>query len=446
MNKIFSLLIYICFFNVSAQGFDNAKLDQYLKSLDVNERAMLSVAIVQNGQPIYQNSIGFVDVLTKQRANENTQYQIGSITKVFTSTMIFQLIDEGKLSLNTKLAKFYPKIKNSEEITISMLLSHRSGIHNFTDSPDFNRFKVRSKTKDEMISLIESLGSDFRPDSRANYSNSGYVLLGFIIEDVTQENYAHQLEKRISSKINLKKTIYGGQISIRDNQAKSYIRKGNDWLLASVTDASISGGAGAISSTPTEVALFLHHLFAGNLISADSLAKMKDINQRMGRGLFQFTINDKKSYGHYGTLDGFSSSANIFEANDVSISIISNGLNYPRKNIIDAIVSIYFGSPYDIPDFGQKTIELSKSDLRKYEGVFISKEVPFKLILKLENDQLTAQATGQKRALNLTPFSTSDFRFDPAGIVIIFNSDSSIVDFSTFQLKQGGGSYTFIRE
>ncbi|HAU90788.1 MAG TPA: peptidase, partial [Alteromonas sp.] len=178
MNKIFSLLIYICFFNVSAQGFDNAKLDQYLKSLDVNERAMLSVAIVQNGQPIYQNSIGFVDVLTKQRANENTQYQIGSITKVFTSTMIFQLIDEGKLSLNTKLAKFYPKIKNSEEITISMLLSHRSGIHNFTDSPDFNRFKVRSKTKDEMISLIESLGSDFRPDSRANYSNSGYVLLG----------------------------------------------------------------------------------------------------------------------------------------------------------------------------------------------------------------------------------------------------------------------------
>lgn len=446
MNKILSLLIYICVFSVSAKGFDNAKLDQYLKSLDVNERAMLSVAIVQNGQPTYQKSIGFVDAKTKQRANENTQYQIGSITKVFTSTMIFQLIDEGELSLNTKLAKFYPKIKNSEEITISMLLSHRSGIHNFTDTPDFNRYMAHSKTKNEMTSLIESLGSDFRPDSRANYSNSGYVLLGFIIEDITQDNYARQLEKRISSKINLKKTIYGGQINIKDNQAKSYIRKGNDWLPASVTDASISRGAGAISSTPTEVALFLHNLFAGNLISADSLAKMKDINQRMGRGLFQFTINGKKSYGHYGTLDGFSSSANIFEADDVSISIISNGLNYSRKNIINAIVSIYFGRPYDIPDFGQKTIELSKSDLRKYEGVFVSSEVPFKLTLKLDNDQLTAQATGQKRALKLTPFSTSDFRFDPAGIVILFKNDSNIVDFSTFQLKQGGGLYTFERE
>lgn len=445
MKKALSLLLFVCVFNVSAQSFDTAKLDQYLTALESNEKAMLSLAIVKNGKPIYQNSIGFTDAKNQQKANKDTQYRIGSITKVYTATMIFQLIEEGKLSLDTKLAKFYPKVKNAAEISISMLLGHRSGIQNFTDTPNYSQYMTQPKTKAEMISLIEDLDSDFKPNSNAKYSNSGYVLLGFILEDITKESYARQLQKRIANKINLDRTVYGGPVNVEDNQAKSYTHNGAGWSPASVTDMSIPHGAGAIISTPTEVARFLSSLLEGKLVSADSLTKMKEIDQGFGRGLFQFPFYDKQAYGHTGGIDGFSSQAAIFDQDDVAFALTSNGTNYPMNDISIAILSIYYGRPYDIPDFAQKPIKLSKNDLVKYEGVFSSQDIPLKITMKVNNGQLTAQATGQQ-ALNLTPYSSLDFRFDPAGIIILFESDDNKVDYSQFNLKQGGGIFQFSRE
>jgi len=445
MNKIFSLILILCINSVSAQSFDKAKLDQYLDSLEAHDKAMFSLAAFKNGEPIYQKSIGYADLENKQKANKDTQYRIGSITKVFTSTMIFQLIDEGKLSLDTKLAKYYPKVKNANKITISMLLSHRSGIHNLTNTAEYTHYMTRPKTKAEMVSLIESLDSDFKPDSRANYSNSGYVLLGFILEDITQDSYANQLQQRIATKLNLVRTEYGGPINVQDNQAKSYTHYTEEWSPTTVTDMSIPHGAGAIISTPTEVTKFLSSLLTGKLVSADSLAKMQELNQGFGRGLFQFPFYDKKAYGHNGGIDGFSSITGYFAADDVAFALTSNGMNYAMNDINIAVLSIYYGLPYEIPDFDQKPIELAAKDLLNYEGLFASKDMPLKITLKLNDGQLTAQATGQG-AFNLTPYSTAEFRFDQAGIIMIFATDGDTVDYSTFQMKQGGGNFKFTRE
>jgi len=445
MKKSFSLILFIWVSSVSAQSFEKAKLDQYLESIEAHEKAMFSLAVIKNGEPIYQKSIGFADTEHQQKANKDTQYRIGSISKVFTSTMIFQLIDEGKLSLDTKLAKYYPKVKNAKKITISMLLSHRSGIHNFTNTPEYSQYMTEPKTKAEMVSLIENLASDFKPNSRANYSNSGYVLLGFILEDITNDSYANQLQKRVAVKLNLNKTVYGGPINVKNNQAKSYTFAATGWAPATVTDMSIPHGAGAIISTPTEVAKFLFSLMTGKLVSADSLLKMKELNDGFGRGLFQFPFNDKKAYGHNGGIDGFSSIAGYFEGEDVAFALTSNGMNYGMNDISIAILSIYYGLPFNIPDFSQKAIELSVKDLVNYEGVFASQEIPLKITVKMANGQLTAQATGQK-PFNLTPYSSSEFRFEPAGIIMLFGVDGETVNYSTFQLKQGGGNLKFTRE
>jgi D-alanyl-D-alanine carboxypeptidase len=445
MKKSFSLILFICIFSVSAQDFDKAKLDQYLETLETHEKAMLSLAITENGEPIYQKSIGFVDVEQQQKANKDTQYHIGSISKVFTSTMIFQLIDEGKLSLETKLANYYPKVKNAKKITISMLLSHRSGIHNFTNTPEYNQYMTQPKTKTEMVNLIEKLDSDFKPNSRANYSNSGYVLLGFILEDITNDSYANQLQKRIALKLNLNRTVYGGPINVADNQAKSYTHNADGWLPATVTDMSIPHGAGAIISTPTEVAKFLASLLTGTLVSADSLSKMKELNEGFGRGLFKFPFYDKTAYGHNGGIDGFTSIAGFFAADGLAFTLTANGMNYAMNDINIAILSIYYGRPYDLPNFDQKAIELPEKDLAKYEGVFSSQAMPLKITVKVTNGQLTAQATGQA-PFNLTPYTSSDFRFDTAGIIMLFAADGDRVDYSTFQLKQGGGDFKFSRE
>ncbi|BBO28418.1 hypothetical protein AltI4_28060 [Alteromonas sp. I4] len=187
MNKLLSsLLLFIV--TTSACAFDRAKLDAYLATIDANDKAMLSLAITKDGKPVYQRAIGFADIASQKKANPDTLYRIGSITKVFTSVMIFQLIDEGKLSLTTPLAQFYPDVKNASDITIAMLLSHRSGLHNFTNVPDYVEYMTQPKTKQDMLSIIETMDSDFPPGSQASYSNSGYVLLGYILEDVTGDS------------------------------------------------------------------------------------------------------------------------------------------------------------------------------------------------------------------------------------------------------------------
>lgn len=445
MKNLFSMFVLTCVFSSAALALDKAKLDKYIESLDTHDKTMFSAAVVQNGQPIYQKSIGYADIKTNQVANKNTQYRIGSITKVFTSTMIFQLIDEGKLALDTKLATFYPQIKNAELISISMLLSHRSGIHNFTDSPDYGQYMTQPKSKTEMLGLIEALDSDFAPGSAASYSNSGFVLLGFIIEDITHDSYENQLHKRISAKLNLSRTAFGGPIKMSDNQAHSYKYATNAWVAHSETDMSIPHGAGAIISTPTEVGIFIESLMTGKLISATSVAKMKELNQGYGRGLFKFPFHEKIAYGHTGGIDGFTSHTGYISEDEVAFTLTSNGMNMPMNDISIAILSAYYDMPFDLPDFDQKAITLTERELSQYQGLFSSKQIPLNITLKTDGAVLTAQATGQG-VLNLTPYSSTDFRFDPAGIKIQFAIEGSKVDYTTFELIQGGGRYTFIRE
>lgn len=444
MNKLLSgLLLFIVTTSVSA--FDQAKLDAYLTSLEANNKAMLSVAITKDGKPVYQRAIGYADTASETKAKTDTLYRIGSITKVFTSVMIFQLIEEGKLSLTTPLAQFYPDVKNASDITIAMLLSHRSGIHNFTNDPDYVEYMTQPKTKQDMQGIIEELDSDFKPGSQASYSNSGYVLLGYIVEDVTGDTYANQLKQRITRKLGLQNTVFGEPIQVQLNHANSYGFQASSWTPATLTDMSIPHAAGAISATPTDVAVFLSKLFEGQLLSAASLAKMKEINQGYGHGLFQFPFYDRKAYGHTGGIDGFSSQSAYFESDDVAVVLTANGLNYPLNDISIGVLSLYFGVPFELPDLSSRAISLDEDLLTSYQGVFASDAMPLKITLKVTDGQLTAQATGQP-ALPLTSFSTSEFRFEPAGIIIRFEQTDDGINYGKFLLKQGGGTYSFNKE
>lgn len=169
---IIGLLSQICF----AQNVDKAKLDNYFKTIETNNKFMGSIAVSQNGKIIYSKSIGFSDFENNIKANENSKYRIGSISKTFTSVLVLKAIEENKLQLNQFIDKFFPTIKNAEKITIKHLLSHRSGIHNFTDNKDYMTWNTQAKTEKEMINIITKAGIDFEPDSKIEYSNSNFVL------------------------------------------------------------------------------------------------------------------------------------------------------------------------------------------------------------------------------------------------------------------------------
>jgi CubicO group peptidase (beta-lactamase class C family) len=418
----------------------SSRIDSLLNTLEEKDKAMASVTITKNGQVVYSKATGFIDNTGSSllKANPDSKYRIGSISKMFTTVMILQLVEEKKLSLDEPLSHFYKKVPNADSITIADLLNHHSGLFNFTNSEDYTKWMTEYRSKKQLLEMIEGQKPAFPPHEKGEYSNTNFVLLGFIIEDVTGKTYPQNLTERITSKIGLTNTMYGGKINHSANEASSFEFGEKTWTMLPETDMSIPGGAGSVVSTTPELTAFINALFGGKLISKSSLERMTTLKDGFGLGTFKIPFYERSAFGHNGGIDGFSSSLAYFPDDKVALAFCSNGLNFPMNDILIGLLSFYFDKPYKIPDF--KTVVLPAEKLSAYEGEYNSEQLPLIITVKLDGNNLTAQATGQS-AFPLTCSSETEFRFDQAGIVMVFNilSDGKV---DGFILKQGA-DYTF---
>lgn len=421
-----------------AQTFNKTKLDSFFVALNTNDQSMGSIAISANGVLIYQNSIGFsqINVGAKTPATFETKYRIGSISKMFTATMIFQLIDEGKLSFETALARYFPQLPNAGKITIREMLDHRSGLHNFTSDSLYATYMGSPKSEAEMIAIFGRQKSDFEPDTKAEYSNTNFVLLGYIIEKLTGKTYGEELKKRVTSKIGLTQTYYGTKTNSTKNEAYSYNYQGQ-WTQMRETDMSIPGGAGAVVSTPADLVKFINALFDGKLISPTSLELMKTMKDNYGMAMFAMPFYDKKGYGHSGGIDGFLSLLFYLPQEKIAIAYTSNGTRYPYNDIVMGALSIYFNKPFTIPKF--KTITLNTTNLDKYIGEYSSTQIPSKIYITKKNATLFAQATGQS-AFPMEANGDNKFIYASAGATFQFEPTKR-----SFTLTQGGTTYLFTK-
>ncbi|WP_138431025.1 serine hydrolase domain-containing protein [Fodinibius saliphilus] len=440
---VLSFLLQPSIYAQSSSSFDKQKLDAYFNKLVEKDKFMGSVAIASDDSDVYQKTVGYASKKREIQANSNTKYRIGSVTKTFTAAMIFQLIEEGNLSLDTRLADFYPQIPQADSITIEHLLRHQSGLYNFTSSSAYPNWMSEKKSTEELLALFRDSESQFSPGEQISYSNTNYVLLGFVIEDITGRSYAKELQKRIVDPLKLENTYYGGAIDMNNNEAFSFGFSGDSWSKAPETHMSIPGGAGAIVSTPDDLNDFIRALFKGKVVSEKSLDKMTDTKQGMGMGLMKIPFYNTYSYGHNGSIGGFNSSMSYFPTEGVALAVTSNAINYSMNDMLLGILSIYFGKEFEIPSFDQKTITLSKKEMQKYVGDYVSSQLPMDIKVFIDKSTLKAQATGQG-AFPLTANSKTGFRFDPAGIKIKFDSLAS-KKYQQFQLKQGGGTFLFKR-
>ena len=186
-----------------AQTLDKAKLDQFFDRLAEKNKAMGSLAIVKDGKVLYSRAIGYSQIsgTEKKPLTTENRFRIGSITKTFTATIILQLVDEGKLNLADKLDKFLPQVPNANKTTILQILSHRSGIPNISREQNVERnVKTFPMSKEEHLALIVKAKPDFEPDTKSGYSNSGYFILGLIIEKITGKSYESVLQEKIAKK------------------------------------------------------------------------------------------------------------------------------------------------------------------------------------------------------------------------------------------------------
>lgn len=424
--------------SASAQQVNTTDLDRLFDSLSVHNKSMVSVLLTHKGQKVYERAIGYavIDSARNIKATPDTRYRIGSITKTFTATMIMQLVEENKLALNAHLDKYFPAIPNASQITIEMMLRHRSGIHNFTDDEAYWKAQTEPRTRTEMLAVFTKNKSDFVPDAEAKYSNTGYILLGYIIEDITKKSYEKNLQERILSRIGLKNTRFGGKIDPARGDAYSYALA-KRWEKREETDLSQPAGAGAIISTPGDVTTFMTALFSGKLVSQKSLSEMTRIVDIFGIGLAPTPFYQQKGFGHTGGIDGFQSVATYFPADSLAAAVFSNGVDYPLNDILIAMLCTYYKVPVTIPDF--KAMRLSPEELDPYVGVYTSQQIPLKMTITHSNNKLYGQATGQP-AFQLTPVKKDVFKFDAAGLTMEFRPGVKEVT-----ITQAGQAYLFTK-
>ncbi|GGI57845.1 D-Ala-D-Ala carboxypeptidase [Winogradskyella haliclonae] len=386
------------------------------------------MTITKNGNEVYSKAIGYANLEKKIKNTASTKFRIGSITKAFTAVMIFQLIDEGKISLETPLSDFFKNIPNASSITITNLLNHSSGLFNITNDPKFGEWMLKPSTKNQMLKRIKAHKVDFNPGEQTAYSNTNYLLLGYIIEALDMDLYPQILKKRITGKIGLSDTYYGGKISAKGNESYSYSIAYKYWAKQLETDMSNPGGAGAIVSTSADLTKFMNALFSGQLISDSSLQNMKKTNNNdTCHGLFYANVNGLDVYASEGGIDGFQSVLVHIPTMQTTIALVANGLDYKKIQIMMSAFSILGGQPITIPVFTE--VQLSEEEIKQYEGEYACEEVPYKLIFKA-NGTILMGAPEQSELKELTPTKKDQFTFGPLGIVLDFYPGINAVKFT----------------
>ena len=436
-RSFFSFLFVLFSATSFAQEQKFLTLDSLFQILDVNNRFMGSLSISENGKIIYSKTIGKVDLASGKSSDNLTKYRIGSISKMFTACLIFQAIEENKLSLTQNINRFFPKITSAKEISIGNLLNHRSGIHNFTNDTSYFNYYTASKSQKEMLEIIQASGSDFKSNSKAEYSNSNYILLSFILEKIYKKSYEELLDIKIIQPQGLKNTYFGKKLELAKNECASY-RFSGKWELEKETNSSVSLGAGGIVSTTEDLLFFISNLFAGKIINTASLEQMTKLEDGYGMGIFPVPFYDKNGFGHTGGIDGFSSFLYIFPEEKISIALTSNGSRFNNNDIAIAALSDCFDKPFTLPSF--YAVELTSADLDKYLGSYANPEIPIKISITKDSLSLIAQATGQP-SFTLELIGKDSFEFSPAGVEIQFIPQKNLLI-----LKQGGGEFSFKRE
>ncbi|MGC8864912.1 MAG: serine hydrolase domain-containing protein [Bacteroidales bacterium] len=434
--KISSLFLLLAL-GLPVAGQQSARLDTFLLLLEKHNKAMGCLKINSATGSAYERCFGMARIDKSKKNGPSTIFRIGSVSKTFTAVIVLKLVEQGKLSLNDRLGQWFPEIENASDITIEHLLRHRSGIYNYTDTSEYDKYYTHLATHSEMLARITRYGSIFKPGERMHYSNSNYLLLGYIAERITGKDYATLVEEMIARPCGLKNTRPGDAADTSTNGALSY-RALTGWVPDPLTHSSVSLGGGSLVSSPDDLIRFMQCLMNGHLVSSESLRLMMSMHDGYGMGLVKYPFYEKEVYGHTGGIDAFRAFVGFLPTDSVYIALCSNGLAVSLNDILIGVLSIWYGMPYQFPDFSTAVVDPLL--LKRYEGTYISKQLPLEIRVWEKEGHLMAQAAGQSE-FPLEAVSDTTFRFTPAQIQMIFDTQGQ-----GFTLRQAGMEFSFTKK
>jgi CubicO group peptidase (beta-lactamase class C family) len=420
----------------------NSKADEYMNASVKVNRFTGTILVAHDGQPMISKGYGMANYELSVANTPQTVFRLGSITKQFTSMAIMMLQERGKLSVSDPICKYLEKCPAAwQPVTIRHLLTHTSGVPNYTDIPDFfEKVATAPYTSAGLVDIFRDKPLDFAPGEKYNYSNSGYHLLGLIIEKTSGASYARFLNDNIFRPLGMKSTGYDDSRALVPNRASGYTQTGDSFVNASYLNMAIPYSAGSLYSTTEDLLRWDQALYTEKLISRKSLDEMftpfKETSPGSG---YAYGWNIGKRFGrqlvgHAGGINGFNTTILRFPADHVTVIVLCNSDNGRAGAVANSLSAIVFGAPYTVP-VERKVITLPAATLDKYVGQY---ELGPNFIMTITNEHgsLMAQATGQGKT---ELFAESEDTFFPKLVeaTFIFVKDAQ-GQVTGFVLRQNG--------
>jgi CubicO group peptidase (beta-lactamase class C family) len=404
----------------------------------------VSVAVVRRGRTALAKGYGFADLENDIPATAETVYRIGSITKQFTSSAIMRLAEQGKLSLDDTLQKFLPTYDTKgNRVTVRHLLNHTSGIKSYTSLPAFGRVMRLDLPHDSLVALFASEPFDFKPGDRWLYDNSGYFLLGMIVEKVSGKPYGQYLQDEFFTPLGLKSTVYCDEAPLIKHRARGYVPKpGVQFANADPLSMELPYAAGSLCSTVTDLAAWTAALSSGKVVSPSSYKQMTTpltLNDgkplTYGFGLGVGALRGHRQISHNGGINGFVSELHHYVDDSTVVVVLTNVGSRTAVDLEKLVATRALG----IPDTAAAA--LSAAELSRYEGTY---QLPrLKVRMFAENGRLATQGEGQ---------GVMHLKHLGGGKFVAEESDDIRVEFPpegtpapSVVIRQGGGATTATR-
>ena len=360
-RKLFTILVAALLTTTAAFAQDKVKtIDNLLKTYQEYGQLNGTVLVAENGKVIYEKGFGLADMEWINPNGPNTKFRIGSVTKQFTATLILQLVEEGKIKLDGKLSDYLPDYRKDtgSKVTIHHLLNHTSGIPSYTNQPNFGAEISRNPyTVKDFVKKHTSGDLEFEPGSKFSYNNSGYFLLGAIVEQVTGKTYADVLKERIFGPVGMNDSGYDTHAPIIARRARGYEKTLEGFANADYLDMGVPYSAGSLYSTVNDMYKWDQSLYKDKVLSAESKKLMFTpglSNYGYGFGIVDREIGKTgkktKVIGHNGGIKGFNSSFTRFVDQGNLVVILDNvGLGRYHGAITNSILNILNDQPVDAP-------------------------------------------------------------------------------------------------
>jgi CubicO group peptidase (beta-lactamase class C family) len=413
-------------------------VDSLFTNLFKGDSPGAAVLVARDGKVLFEKGYGFADLAHDVPVTPETRFRIGSITKQFTAAAILKLQEEGRLSVHDKLSRFIPDYPRGDEVTVHHLLTHTSGIHSYTSKPGFIEFVTIGAEPEEHIKTFKNDPYDFDPGERWSYNNSGYFLLGYIIQKVTGKSYGDYLRETFFEPLGMRDSGVHEVTAIIEHEATGYTYDGGQFRKALNWDMSKAGGAGALYSTVRDLHRWNEAIFSHKVLSAATLAtaftpvRVKADNpsepKETGYG-YGWGIQNRRGLreiAHSGGLNGFVSHLSRIPAEDFSVAVLVNCAPNPPGTdpgeLAQQIIEFHLHDKLKAREIPKEAGNIPAAALDAVTGRYDYGTAT--LIVTREGDALFAQLSGQPRH-QIYPKSETEFFWKVAEAEISFIRDEA---------------------